>query len=85
MISVFEVKKKKKHNQGSLYDNYQCQEGREKEKERLEAWGANKNWILNHVERLTGSWVWVLKSPPPQPLPFRKQVGRCTQSLQPAS
>ena len=28
--------------------------------ERLEAGGASKNWILNHMERLTGSWVWVL-------------------------
>ena len=60
LFNFFFLGKKKKHNQGSLYDNYQCQEGREKEKERLEAWGANKNWILNHVERLTGSWVWVL-------------------------
>lgn len=45
---------------GHLYDNYQCQEGKGKEKERLEAWGANKNWNLNHVEWLTGSWEWVL-------------------------
>lgn len=35
--------------------NYQCQDGRGKEKERPEAWEANKNQAPNHVERPTGS------------------------------
>lgn len=39
-LIFFFLGKKKEHNQGHLYDNYQCQEGKGKEKERLEAWGA---------------------------------------------
>lgn len=48
-------KKKKNTTRGIYMTNYLCQEGREKEKERPEAWGPNKKWVPNHVEWSTGS------------------------------
>lgn len=39
--------KRKKHNQGNLYDSV----GIVGERERSEVWKANKKWVLNHMEQ----------------------------------
>lgn len=53
--NFFFLENKRNTTKGVYMTNYQCQEGRGKEKESPEAWVANKKWVPNHAERSTGS------------------------------